>query len=493
MRLNDLLTALGRTYTFKPEQSQSLIDFISETESLKSYPFYFSYNVCRAIGEKSVLHAPKIESQLEKLLKFHDEVLGMLTINGSESGRRRASQLHQNFANIYSKLYDTDSAKNTTNLEKAFEHSIKSADYTISEAHRAFSLGFAAEFSRKIFQNNKDTKWADISLSHYQQSLELSQNLSHKAHCKSYMADIKRDLYEITLDVNDAKDAINYYLQSANELETIKPTQVFHNFAYAGDVAFSVFVNTDDVNFLQKSHALYYNALRTNPAPKNLASTHLNIARNARNLYKKLHTRSYIDETIHHTTCALEKGLGPVATGYAVSNLSDILTKIPHNFVFPPQVDTIIELVTKTELDDSRAHISLASIYRGKFTQTNNRDYIKLAFDSYDKSIELSLNEKLRAKNLALAGKAAYSFYIITQDISFLPQAFEYHQRATPFEKESSYYAGNCAQKLYEATKQEHWKNKSLAQYVQFLNSPTINEDISKINDTKEHIAELSK
>jgi hypothetical protein len=57
--------------------------------------------------------------------------------------------------------------------------------------------------------------------------------------------------------------------------------------------------------------------------------------------------------------------------------------------------------------------------------------------------------------------------------------------------KKSHFYAGLCAQELYDLTNDEQWKNKALTQYVHFLNSPS--PDFNKANNAREHIQELTQ
>ncbi len=488
MALEELTEVLGREYRFKPHHSTKLIEFIQNTESLADSEFRFGFHVCRASAEKFVLKQMP-SNQLEKLLQFHQETLPRIMLNGHEMGYKRASTIHQGIANIYSKMFDRDS--NPDHLEKAIEHSVKSMEYSKSEAHESYTCGFIGEYARKIFQQTKNLPFSEKSIEAYQKSRDLSVNDSHRAHCLSYMGDIFRDRYEITKALFDADKAINNYINSAEEIKKIKPAQTFHNLSFAADVAFSVFANTENLNYLKKSHSLYHMALRECKQEEKSAYARINILRGASKLYDRLHAPSFVQEAFHQTIQAIQHNLTPRSETYIIAVLSDLCVKLPPDFVILQ--DNLQKLAPFAQKfpGDHRAHVLLSSIYRNKFAQTKNPDDANITFESLDKAIETANDERQKAFNSSWAGRTTYNIYTTTKNIDHLVKAYDYHENASAIAEKSQFYAGLCAQELYDITKDEQWKNKALSKYVQYLNSSS--PDFNKANNAKEHIQELTE
>lgn len=491
MALEELTAILGKQYAFKYEHTGALIGFLSSAQTIADLNFHLSYNLCRASGEKFVLSKLSF-NQLEKLLLFYSETLPRINLNGRESGHKRASIIHQNFANVYSRLYDLDGK--TTHLEKAIEHSIKSTEHAGTDAHKAYTFGFIGEFARKIFQQEKDMKslpWSEKALEYYKKSRELSNNPSHKAHCLSYMADVLRDIFEVTGAIHCADKAIDYYIDSSNEIRQMKPAQAFHNLSYAGDVAFLAFTKTDNLNYLKKSHSLYHMALREKKTEKQEAFTRINLLRSASKLYSKLHNPAFVQEALHHAITAFETELNLKSESYVIATLSDLFIKLPSDYVIlQEQLQKIIPFAQKFK-GDNRAHVLLSSIYRNRYKQTNDDKDLELMFESLDDAIELAVIEEQKAHNGVWAGRSAYNAYKQTKNIDHLKKAHDYHETASTRVEKSHFYAGLCAQELYDLTKEEQWKNKALAQYVQYLNSHS--PDFNKANNAREHIRELTE
>lgn len=491
MALDELAEILGKEYRFKYEHSQKLINFLANTQTIADLNFYLSYNICRAGGEKFVLDKLQL-TELERLLTFYNETLPRITLNGHKSGYRNASILHQNFANVYSKLFDIDG--NTTHLENAIEHSLKSTEYAGTDAHKSYTYGFIGEFARKIFQKTKDRAslpWSEKALEHYKKSRELSQNSSHKAHCVSYIADIFRDIYEVTNVVRFANEAINNYLISADELRKIKPEQAFHNLSYAADVAFAVFAKTDDVSYLTKSHTLYHMALREDKTKKHEGVVRTNLLRTVCKLYDALHTPTFVQEAFHQAILSLQTELKPRSESYVIAMMSDLCVKLPPDFIIlQDQMQKLIPFAQKFS-GDHRAHILLSSIYRNKFKQTRETSDLELMFDSLDNAIKFAPLKGQKAHNSVWAGRSCYNIYSITKNPDHLKKAYEHHENAGEMAEKSNFYAGLCAQELYDLTKDEAWKNKALTKYVQYLNSSS--PDYNKARNAREHIGELTE
>jgi tetratricopeptide (TPR) repeat protein len=491
MALEELTAVLGKEYAFKYEHMGTLLAFLSNTQTLSDLKFHISYNICRASGEKFVLNKLSF-NQLEKLLLFYSETLPRVNVDGNKTGQKRASTIHQNFANVYSRLFDIDGK--ITHLEKAIEHSIKSTEYAGTDAHKAYTFGFIGEFARKIFQKTKNRDslpWSEKALEFYKKSRELSNNPSHKAHCLSYMADVLRDIHEITGAAHCADKAIDHYIDSSNEIRKMKPAQAFHNLSYAGDVAFLAFTKTDNSDYLKKSHSLYHMALREEKTKKQEAFTRINLLRSACKLYDRLHNPSFVQEALHHAITALETELTFKSESYVIATLADLCVKLPPDFIIlQDNLQKLIPFAQKFQ-GDNRAHVLLSSIYRNRFGQTNDSNDLKLMFDSLDKAIELANIEEQKAHNGAWAGRSAYHAYTQTKSIEHLKKAYNYHEMAGTHAKKSHFYAGLCAQELYDLTNDEQWKNKALTQYVHFLNSPS--PDFNKANNAREHIQELTQ
>lgn len=489
MALDELTEVLGRQYCFRQIHAQKLIDFLTETQTLADKNFYFSYNVCRASGEKFVIKELSF-SNLEKLLNFYNETLARITLNGHEMGYRRASIIHQNFANVYARMFDHD--KNTAHLEKAIEHNLKSTEYAGTEAHKAYTYGFMGEYSRKIYQQTrteKDIPWAEKSLEYYKKSRDLSENPAHKAHCLSYMGDVFRDIYEVKKAIYYADEAIKHYLNGSDEIRNIKPAQVFHNLSYAGDVAFSVFSNTDIIAYLKKAHALYHMALREQKTEKQEAVVRINLLRNSVKLYDNLHSPSFVQEAFHHASIALQTELPSRSESYIISIMSDLCVKLPQDFVIAQEHFQKLMPLAQKFSGDHRAHIILSSVYRNNFAQTKDEKYIDMTYDSLDKAIELAIDKGQKSYNLSWAGRTAYNIFSLTSNYSHLEKAYNYHEKAGEIVTKSLFYSARCAHELYEKTNDETWKNKALTQYAQFLNSS--GSDKMLLEDSKEHMNRL--
>lgn len=488
MTFDDLSDILGKEYRFKPYHSPRLIDFVLKTQSLAKVEFKLGYHLCRASSERFVLKQMP-ESQLEKLLRFHQEILPRITLNGHEIGNKRASMIHQGMANIYARMFETDS--NSCHLEKAIEHSVKLMEFSKSEEHKSYTLGFIAEYARKIFQQTKNLHYAKKSLEAYQQSREKSNNDSHRAHCKSYMADVFRDRFELTNNIFDADRSIKNYIDSAEEFKKLKPEQVFHNLAYAGDVAFSVFSKIGKTSYLKKAYSIYHNVLKECNEKHKEPYVRLNILKCTVNLYDRLHDPEFVKEAFYQTVNSIQHNLTPKSQSFVLSLMSDLCVRLPPNFVISLDYLKIMEQFAEKFPEDQRAHIFLSSLYRNRFEQTQEENDINLIFSSLERAIETSISERQKAFSRYWAGRTIHSIYSTTNNIEMLKKSYNYHDLASVEILKSNFYAGLSAQELYDLTKEEHWKNKALAKYVQYLNLNPL--DLDKINDSRRHIQELTE